>query len=167
MSMNGIDFCEVVTFVNDPEPRISQAGGAWMTCRAAYNPRVKNRQTNAYEDGETTWIGLKAFKQTSDMIVATFHKGDKALVKGTLTTERYTDNAGVERDSLVLVVDEIGASPRFATVTITRNQGAGGTQQPQSGAWTGGAGQSSPQPEFGAPGAFGEPPASGFPSEPF
>lgn len=126
MSMQGIDFCEVVTFVNDPEPRISQAGGSWMTCRAAYSPRVKNRQTSQYEDGETTWLGLKAFKQTADMIVATFHKGDKALVKGTFTTERYTDSSGAERESLVLVVDEIGASPRFATVQITRRQSQGG-----------------------------------------
>lgn len=129
MSMQGIDFCEVVTFVNDPEPRISQAGGSWMTCRAAYSPRAKNRQTGAYEDGETTWLGLKAFKQTADMIVATFHKGDKALVKGTFTTERYTDSNGTERESLVLVVDEIGASPRFASVQITRRSSQGGAGQ--------------------------------------
>lgn len=155
MSMSGIDFCEVVTFVNDPEPRVSQSGSSWMTARAAYNPRVKNRDSGQYEDGETTWIGLKAFKQTADSIAATFHKGDKALVKGTLTTERYTDSQGVERESLVLVVDEIGASPRFAVVTITRKDARNGAQPPAGGANSPGQGGWAQPPANAPQGGFG------------
>lgn len=158
MSMQGIDFCEVVTFVNDPEPRISQAGGSWMTCRAAFTPRVRNRQSGEWEKGETTWLGLKAFKQTADMIVATFHKGDSALVKGTFTTERYTDNNGVEREGLTLVVDEIGASPRFARVAITRQNAQGGpgaSNNAGSGQWSPPGGNGAQNADFG--GDFAEP----------
>ena len=158
MSMNGIDFAEVVNLTADPEPRVSQNGGSRATFRAAYNPRERDRQSGDYKDGETTWISCTAFGELGDHVAQSLSKGDRVLVKGRLTTQRYQDNQGQEREGLNLIVDAIGPDLRFSTVMVTRKGGGGGAQRPQGGA--GQAGWATPSPGgFGGatsdPGGFG------------
>lgn len=141
MSSNGIDFAEAVTLVNDPEPRISQAGGAWCTFRVAYNPRIRDKQTGEWSDGDATYFGVRAFGKMADKICATFTKGDQAIILGRWGMRAYTDNQGAERVSLDLTVDEIGASVKFAEVRVSR------TRQGHSG---GSVSNGTPQGGFGS-----------------
>ena len=152
--------------VADPEPRVSQAGKSWVTFRIASTPRVRDRQSGEWSDGEPLWLGCRAFGEFADNIAATLTKGMRVVVQGRLTQRSYTDNQGQQRTSLDLDVEEVGPSLRFATAQVTRGQargqvgGFGGGQPqgqsgwnkpaaaPQDNPWTN-SGQSGAASDFG------------------
>lgn len=132
----------VGNLVADPEPRVSQAGKSWVTFRIASTPRVRDRQSGDWSDGEALWIGCRAFGEYADNIAATLTKGARVIVLGRLSQRTY-EKDGQQRTSLDMEVEEVGPSLRFATAQITRSQSRGGgngggsggpdTQQAQSG----------------------------------
>ncbi|MFA5606629.1 MAG: single-stranded DNA-binding protein [Leucobacter sp.] len=160
----------------DPEARISQAGKSWATFSVASAPRVKNRQTDQWEDGETLWLNCRVYGDYADNVVASLTKGTRVIVQGKLTQRSYTDKNGQQRTSLDLEVDEVAPTLRWATASVSRagdgpagggyaNQGHG--QQPAYGQTQGGG---YGQAEWGSPAAqqqAGETPQSfgGFDEE--
>lgn len=144
--------------VADPEARVSQAGKPWVTFRIANTPRVRDRNTNEWADGETLWLGCRAYGQEAENIAASLRKGQRVVVTGRLSQRSYTDNQGNERTALDLEIDEIGVSLKFGTTTYTRGGGGGGGQgsaasyygQPQT-AQQGYAPQGAPQQQGGYP----------------
>ncbi|QIK64124.1 single-stranded DNA-binding protein [Leucobacter viscericola] len=143
----------VGNLVADPEPRVSQAGKSWVTFRIASTPRVRDRQSGDWSDGEALWLGCRAYGEYADNIVASLTKGTRVIVQGRLTQRSYTDNQGVQRTSLDLEVEEIGPSLRFATTQITRGQDRG--QVGSYSAAGAGSGASSGAPEGQS--AWGQP----------
>ncbi|QIK63393.1 single-stranded DNA-binding protein [Leucobacter viscericola] len=134
----------VGNLVADPEPRVSQAGKSWVTFRIASTPRVRDRQSGDWSDGEALWLGCRAYGEYADNIAASLTKGTRVIVQGRLTQRSYTDNQGQQRTSLDLEVEEIGPSLRFATTQVTRGQsrgqvggfgGAGGAQPAGQSSW--------------------------------
>lgn len=138
----------VGNLVADPEPRVSQAGKSWVTFRIASTPRVRDRQSGDWSDGEALWLGCRAYGEYADNIAASLTKGSRVIVQGRLTQRSYTDNQGQQRTSLDLEVEEIGPSLRFATTQITRGQARG-----QVGGFSGGSGQPAGQSSWGQPAA--------------
>ncbi|MEV8338501.1 single-stranded DNA-binding protein [Leucobacter sp. NPDC077196] len=128
----------VGNLVADPEPRVSQAGKSWVTFRIASTPRIRDRQSGDWSDGEPLWLGCRAYGEYADNIAASLTKGMRVIVQGRLTQRSYTDNQGQQRTSLDLEVEEVGPSLRFATAQVARNSDRGQT------------------------GGFGTPPQSGF-----
>ncbi|QZY50825.1 single-stranded DNA-binding protein [Leucobacter tenebrionis] len=129
----------VGNLVADPEPRVSQAGNSWVTFRIASTPRVRDRQSGEWSDGEPLWLGCRAYGEYADNIAASLTKGMRVIVQGRLTQRSYTDNQGQQRTSLDLEVEEVGPSLRFATAQVSRGQsrgqvggfGGGNANQPQ------------------------------------
>lgn len=123
--------------VADPEPRVSQAGKSWVTFRIASTPRVRDKQSGDWADGEALWLGCRAYGEYADNIAASLTKGMRVIVQGRLTQRSYTDNQGAQRTSLDLEVEEVGPSLRFATAQVHRKSaqgqqgGFGGTNQGQ------------------------------------
>ena len=146
--------------VADPELRMSQNGKPWVTFRIASTPRVRDRQTEQWTDGEPLWLGCRAFGEHAENIANSLTKGTRVIVQGRLTSRRYTDNQGQERTSLDLDVDEIGPGLRFATAQVTR-----GASRGQVGDFGGGSNQQG-QPGWGQPTTGGQqsPWADGAPS---
>lgn len=124
--MNEPQITVVGNLVADPELRVSQAGKPWVTFRLAATPRVRDRQTQDWVDGETLWLGCRAYGDLADNIANSLTKGARVLVQGRLSSRSYTDNQGVQRSSLDLDVDEVGPSLRFATAQISRTPARGG-----------------------------------------
>lgn len=118
----------VGNLVADPEPRISQQGKPWVTFRIASTPRVRDKQSGDYVDGEPLWVGCRANGDMADNIAASLTKGMRVIVQGKLTQRNYTDNQGQQRTSLDLDVDAIGPELRFATATVQKsgNRSGGG-----------------------------------------
>lgn len=112
--------------VADPEPRTSQAGKPWVTFRMASTPRVQNRQTNEWEDGEPIWLGCRAYGELAVHIDQSLRKGTRVIAQGRLSARSYEDRDGIKRTSMELEVEAIGPELRFATAQVTRSQGGGG-----------------------------------------
>ena len=153
----------VGNLVADPEPRISQAGKSWVTFRLASTPRVRDRQSGDWSDGEALWLGCRLYGEYADNVVATLTKGTRVIVQGRLSQRSYKDNNGQDRTSLDLEVEEIGPSLRFATAQITRGQSRGGG----NGGGSGGPGDQWAQPASNGAqgGAQSFPDPGGFDSE--
>ncbi|GAB2567323.1 single-stranded DNA-binding protein [Leucobacter ruminantium] len=162
----------VGNLVADPEPRVSQAGKPWVTFRIASTPRVRDRQTGDWSDGEPLWLGCRAYGEYADNIAASLTKGMRVIVTGRLSQRSYTDKNGEQRTSLDLEVEEVGPSLRFATAAVSRagSGPAGGGyaktgngQQPSYGSTEGGGySDTNPWAQGAQSGAQG---ASGFDNE--
>lgn len=137
----------VGNLVADPEPRVSQAGKSWVTFRIASTPRVRDRQSGDWSDGEALWLGCRAYGEYADNIAASLTKGMRVIVQGRLTQRSYTDNQGQQRTSLDLEVEEVGPSLMFATAQVTRGSRSQGSQQ------VAGARGGQAQPQWGQPAA--------------
>ena len=162
----------------DPESRVSQAGKAWVTFSVASAPRVKNRDTGDWEDGETIWFNCRAYGDVADNIAASLAKGTRVIVQGRLSQRAYTDKQGNPRTSLDLEVEEVGPTLRWATASVTRGGGGpagggyaktGNGSQPSYGQTEGG-GYGQGQPAWGSPAAQqqageGQQPFDGFDGE--
>ena len=155
----------VGNLVADPEPRVSQAGKSWVTFRIASTPRVRDRQSGDWSDGEALFLGCRAFGEYADNIASSLTKGTRVIVQGRLTQRSYTDNQGQQRTSLDLEVEEVGPTLRWSTASITR-AGSGpagggyartgnGTQPAYGQTQDGGYGQPQGQPDWGQAAADG------------
>ena len=140
----------VGNLVADPEPRVSQAGKPWVTFRIASTPRVHDKQSNEWKDGEPLWLGCRAYGEYAENLAASLTKGMRVILQGRLTQRSYTDNQGQQRTSLDLEVEECGPSLRFATAQVQRG-GVGGGGGGGSAASHYGAPQTSAQQQYGQP----------------
>ena len=161
----------VGNLVADPEPRVSQAGKSWVTFRIASTPRVRDRQSGDWTDGEALFLGCRAYGDHADNIVQSLTKGMRVLVQGRLTQRSYTDNQGQQRTSLDLEVEEIGPSLRWASAQVTRGQsrgqgGFGGSAPAGQSSWGEPAvpqgGQQAAPPAAGGESPWGQPTQGGF-----
>lgn len=127
--------CVIGNLVADPEPRVSQGGKPWVTFRVANTPRVRDRQSGDWSDGESMWLGCRAYGALADHIVQSLVKGTRVIMQGRLTQNTYTDNQGQQRTGLNFEVDAIGPELTFATATVVKasQKGQGGGFGPAAG----------------------------------
>ncbi len=123
----------VGNLADDPELRYTQGGVAVVSVRVGSTPRTFNRQTNAWEDGETVWVRCTGWRELAENISQSLTKGTRVIVTGRLKApSAYQTAAGEARASLELDIDEIGASLRYATAAITRRAREGGDRGSES-----------------------------------
>lgn len=87
----------------------------------AVSSRVLNQATNQWEDGETTWHNVVAFGSIAENAHESLNKGDQVVIIGHNKSRKYTDRDGNEKTTTDIIVDYLGASLRYASVSITRN----------------------------------------------
>jgi single-strand DNA-binding protein len=118
----------VGNLADDPELRYTQGGVAVVSVRVGSTPRTLNRQTNAWEDGETVWVRCTAWRDLAENVAQTLTKGTRVIVSGRLKApSAYQSANGEARASLELEIDEIGPSLRYATAAVTRRAREGGS----------------------------------------
>jgi single-strand DNA-binding protein len=130
----------VGNLADDPELRYTQGGIAVCSVRVGSTPRVMNRTTNTWEDGETVWVRCTAWRELAENVAQSLTKGSRVVVSGRLKApSAYQSAQGESRASLEVDIEEIGPSLRYATAAVTRRarEGgpAGGAPQVQSDPW--------------------------------
>lgn len=103
----------------DPELRYVSSGTPVASFTVASTPRSLNRQTNQWEDGEAMFVRCSVWREYAENVAASLTKGMRVIVTGKLGTHSY-EHQGVKRSDLVMNVDEVGPSLRYATAQITR-----------------------------------------------
>lgn len=139
----------VGNLVADPELRFTPSGAAVANFRVATTPRVYNRDTNQWEDGDAVFLTCNAWRQMAENIAETLTKGMRVIVTGKLRQRSYQTKDGENCTVYEIEVDEAGPSLRYATAQVNRADRQGSGQQQGSGGqstWgnpsTGGFGQS-------------------------
>lgn len=109
----------------------SQQGKAYVRLTVANTPRVKNRETNQYEDGPASFIGVTLYDAQAENAAASVTKGTRVIAWGELEKRVWTDKDNNPRESLQLEnVTVFGVDLRFARADVHRS-GQGGQQQAQ------------------------------------
>lgn len=124
----------------DPEMRTTRNGGTVANFSIAATPRVFDKQSNQWVDGEALFLRCTAWRDLASHCAQTLRKGMRVIAQGRLQQRSYQAQDGSNRTVIELQVDEIGPSLRYATAQVQKmqsggyqggNANGGGYQQPQ------------------------------------
>ncbi|AEV86690.1 single-stranded DNA-binding protein [Actinoplanes sp. SE50] len=115
----------VGNIVADPELRYTQSGAAVCSFRIASTPRVFDKQTQDYRDGEPLYLSCSVWREPAEHVAESLQRGARVIVQGRLKQRSY-EKDGEKRTVVELDVDEIGPSLRYATVKVQKAQRSGG-----------------------------------------
>ncbi len=136
----------VGNLVDDPELRFTPSGAAVANFRLASTPRIYDRQSGDFRDGESLFLTCSVWRQAAENVAESLQKGMRVIVQGRLKQRSYETREGEKRTVFEVDVDEVGPSLRSATAKVAKTQrsgtsggGFGGGQSGQSGGQSGGA----------------------------
>ena len=114
---------------DDPELRFTPSGAAVAKFRVASTPRVMDRQSGEWKDGEPLFLACSVWRQAAENVAESLQRGARVIVSGRLRQRSYETREGEKRTVYELEVDEIGPSLRYATAKVqkmSRSSGGGG-----------------------------------------
>jgi single-strand DNA-binding protein len=104
---------------SDPELRYLADGTPVCRLRVAVNTRRKDSD-GQYADTEPEFYDVTVWGSAAPNAAESLDKGTAVVAAGDSWTEAYTDRAGERRTKRVLRAHYLGASLRFAAVTVSR-----------------------------------------------
>ncbi|MFB9683560.1 single-stranded DNA-binding protein [Amycolatopsis plumensis] len=134
----------VGNLTSDPDLRFTPAGSAVANFTVASTPRMFDRQSGAWRDGDPLFLRCSLWREYAENAAESLVRGSRVIVHGRLRQRSYDTKEGEKRTVMELDVEEIGPALRYATAKVTKINRV-----------TGGEGSSSWTPE---PVAVGDPP---------
>jgi single-strand DNA-binding protein len=110
----------VGNLTDDVELRYTPAGVAMAKVRIASTPRVFDRTSNEYRDGDPLFLTGTVWRELAEHVAESLSKGARVIVTGRLRLSRWETEDGEKRSAYGLDVDEIGPSLRWATAKVAR-----------------------------------------------
>jgi single-strand DNA-binding protein len=155
---------------NDPELRFTPSGAAVANFTIASTPRIFDRQSNEWKDGETLFMRCSVWREAAENVAESLTKGMRVIADGVLKSRTYDTKEGEKRTVIEFEIAEIGPSLKYANAKVNRTarngngggQAQGGQQtyegrpgggQSQGGGWGGGQQQVAQDDPWAAPGA--------------
>ncbi|MGW3416487.1 single-stranded DNA-binding protein [Streptomyces phaeochromogenes] len=125
--MSGETVITVVgNLVDDPELRFTQSGVAVAKFRIASTPRVFDKQTNEWKDGDSLFLTCSVWRKAAENVAESLARGTRVIVQGRLKQRSYEDKEQVKRTVYEIDVDEVGPTLARATAKVTKNPSGGG-----------------------------------------
>ncbi|WP_063046190.1 single-stranded DNA-binding protein [Nocardia pseudovaccinii] len=104
-----------------PELRYTPAGVAVVNFTVASTPRYLDRTTNEWTDGDPLFMPCSIWREAAENIAeSSLPRGARVIVTGRLKQRSYQTREGDKRTVVELDADEVAASMRFATATVTK-----------------------------------------------
>ncbi|MGY0502319.1 single-stranded DNA-binding protein [Nocardia sp. FBN12] len=144
----------------DPELRFTPAGAAVANFTVASTPRVFDRNSNEWKDGEALFLRCNIWREAAENVAESLTRGARVIVSGRLKQRSYETREGEKRTVVELEVDEVGPSLRYATAKVSKaGRGGGGGGGGFSGGGSGNAGGGSSAGGYNANNGGGRPAA--------
>ncbi len=140
----------------DPELRFTPSGAAVANFTVASTPRMFDRQSNEWKDGETLFMRCSVWRDAAENVAESLQRGMRVIVSGRLKSRSYETKEGEKRTVIEMDVDEIGPSLRSATAKVNKTQRGGGGGGFGGGQQGGGAPAGAGAPAAGQ-GGWGQP----------
>ena len=116
--------------VDDPELRFTPAGQPVARFRVASTPRVLDKNTNEWKDGDSLFLTCNVWRQAAENVAESLTRGMRVIVSGRLRQRSYETKEGEKRTVYEIEVDDVGPSLRNASAKVNRasRNGSGGGQ---------------------------------------
>jgi len=139
----------------DPEVRYSAGGTAIASLRIATSESWMDKQSGERQE-RTEWHRVKLFGRLAEIAGEYLKKGRQVYIEGSLRTDKYTGQDGVERYSTDIIGNEMqmlggGNEGGGGGGGFQRERPQGGARQGNHGGSGGGYGGESPQQRSSAP----------------
>jgi single-strand DNA-binding protein len=118
------------TLVADPELRYTATGAAVATFTVATNDRRYNRDTGEWVDHGATFLRCSIWRHAAENLAESLTKGTRILLTGVLRQHEWETREGEKRYSFEVDTTEIGASLKWATVTVNKPTRTTSTDDP-------------------------------------
>ncbi len=146
---------------DDPDLRFTPSGAAVANFTVASTPRILDKQTNEWRDGDALFLRCSIWRQAAENVAESLQRGSRVIVSGRLKQRSYETREGEKRTVVELDVDEIGASLKYATAKITKTTRSGASSGGGDYARSGGGNDPwASQPAGGQSGGQGQPAAA-------
>ncbi|MBN9098952.1 MAG: single-stranded DNA-binding protein [Pseudonocardia sp.] len=147
----------------DPELRFTPSGAAVANFTVAATPRIFDRQSGEWKDGEALFMRCNVWRQAAENVAETLTRGMRVMATGRLKQRSFETREGEKRTVVELEVDEVGPSLKYATAKVNKVSRGGGDFGGGGGGFGGGGGNSSASSSGGAPAddPWGSAPAAG------
>jgi single-strand DNA-binding protein len=127
MAQGDVTITVVGNLTDDPELRFTPSGAAVARFRIASTPRLLDKQTNEWKDGEPLYLQCNIWRQAAENVAESLHRGARVIVTGRLRQRTYETREGEKRTVFELEVDEVGPSLRYATAKVQKMARSGGS----------------------------------------
>jgi single-strand DNA-binding protein len=161
MAAGDVTITVIGNLTNDPELRFTPSGAAVARFTVASTPRILDRQTNEWKDGDPLFLSCNIWRQAAENVAESLQKGARVIVSGRLRQRSYETREGEKRTVMELEVDEVGPSLRYATAKVQKMQRSSGGGGFGSGGGGGNSGGSSGSSGFDDPWASAAPTGGG------
>ncbi|WP_313673249.1 single-stranded DNA-binding protein [Mycolicibacterium sp.] len=119
----------------EPELRYINSGAAVVNFTVAQTPRIYNKATNEWTDGEALFMRCSLWREAAENVTSSLHRGTRVIVVGKLKQRSY-EKDGEKRTTVELEVEEIGPSLKYATAEVTKaSKGSGAKPVAAAGGW--------------------------------
>ncbi|MFD5179370.1 single-stranded DNA-binding protein [Nocardia sp. NPDC058379] len=115
----------VGNLASDIELTFTPAGIAVAHFTVASTPRVFDRSTGQWRDGDPLFLRCNIWREAAEHAAESLSRGARILVMGRLKQRSYETREGDKRTVYEVEVDELGPSLRFATAKVTRTGRSG------------------------------------------
>jgi single-strand DNA-binding protein len=103
----------------DPELRFTESGAGVASFTIASTPRV--RRGDEWVDGDPVFLPAEVWRDQAEHLANSLSKGARVVATGVLRLDQWEDKeTGQPRQRMKLLVTELGASLRYATVEIRK-----------------------------------------------
>jgi single-strand DNA-binding protein len=145
----------------DPELRFTPAGAAVANFTVASTPRMFDRQSNEWKDGEALFLRCSIWREAAENVAESLTRGSRVIVTGRLKQRSFETREGEKRTVVEVEVEEIGPSLKYATAKVNKASRSGGNSGGGFGGGGGGGGNSAPRSSEPKDDPWGSAPASG------
>jgi single-strand DNA-binding protein len=122
----------VGNLTDEPEVRFTSTGTAVANFTIASTSRVFNKEAAEWRDGDTLFLRCTVWQQSAENLADSLTKGARVMVSGRLRQRSFETRDGEKRTTAELVVEEVGVSLRYATVTVTKTSRGSASGQTSS-----------------------------------
>jgi single-strand DNA-binding protein len=91
--------------------------GGGIRLRVVSNDRIKNDSTGNWDDKDTSWWTVKAWKSLAEQANKTLKKGQEVVIIGKIYEETWTDKEGNSRTTYEVNADTIAVT----TYSLSKN----------------------------------------------
>ena len=108
MAAGDVNVTIVGNLTSDPELRFTPSGAAVASFTVASTPRVLDKATNEWKDGEAVFMRCSVWRQYAENVAESLTKGMRVIVTGRLKQRSYETREGEKRTVIEMEVDEVG-----------------------------------------------------------